>query len=157
MNPRPSATRTRVKRTQRPTLWRWLGVLGQRKVSPATIVMIVVGGLFLFNFLNQVVRQAQLEQFREEIRGEVSQLTTENRALQQSVQYYESNDYAEIIAREQLGYARSGDTVILPTFPDHVISTTTTMTQTTVISDTLNTSDTEPNWVRWWRMLSGNP
>lgn len=157
MNPRPSATRTRVKRTQRPTLWRWMGVLGQRKVSPATIVMIVVGGLFLFNFLNQVVRQAQLEQFREEIRGEVSQLTTENRALQQSVRYYESNDYAEIIAREQLGYARSGDTVILPTFPDLVISTTTTMTQTTVISDTLNTSDTEPNWVRWWRMLSGNP
>jgi hypothetical protein len=141
MNPRPSGTRSRVKRTQRPTLWRWLGVLGQRKVSPATLVMIVVGGLFLFNFINQVVRQSQLE----------------NRALQQSVQYYESNDYAEIIAREQLGYARDGDTVILPTFPDQVISNTAIMTQTTVISDTLKTSDTEPNWVRWWRMLSGNP
>ncbi len=161
MNPRPSAVRTTVKRTRRPSAWRWLSVFGRRRLSPAALVVVLIGGLFLFNFVNQVIRQAQLEQLREEVRADVARLTAENRDLRQSVLYYESNDYAELVAREQLGYARIGDTVIMPTYPDRVISDATTLTQPAVVSDTVTIDTTaltaEPNWVRWWRMLSGAP
>lgn len=161
MNPRPSAVRTTVKRTRRPSAWRWLSVFGRRRLSPAALVVVLIGGLFLFNFVNQVIRQAQLEQLREEVRADVARLTAENRDLRQSVLYYESNDYAELVAREQLGYARIGDTVIMPTYPDRVISDATTLTQPAVVSDTVpidtTALTTEPNWVRWWRMLSGAP
>jgi cell division protein FtsB len=129
-------------------------------MSPATLIVLVMGAFFLFSFVNQVIRQAQLEQFREEVRADVARLKTENAVLAQSVDYVESNDYAEQIAREQLGYARAGDTVLMPTYPDQVVSSTIT----TAITNTLNlaptpatpptiVADTEPNWMRWWRML----
>jgi cell division protein FtsB len=141
-------------------------------MSPATLIVLVMGAFFLYSFVNQVIRQAQLEQFREEVRADVARLSSENTTLQQSVEYVESNDYAEQIAREQLGYARAGDTVLMPTFPDQVISSTVnTITTTTALTNTIssNTPNTtpatipptivapiEPNWMRWWRMLRGS-
>lgn len=157
MNPRHSAVRTAAKRTKRPSFWRRLGVLGRRRLSPAMIVIVVVGALFLVNFINQVVRQAQLEQYREEIRADVARLSAENNDLRQSVLYYESNDYAELVAREQLGYARPGDTVIMPTYPDQIITDTAVVSQTITLSNTVVLVNPEPNWMRWWRMLSNTP
>jgi hypothetical protein len=141
-------------------------------MSPATLIVLVMGAFFLFSFVNQVIRQAQLEQFREEVRADVARLSSENASLQQSVEYVESNDYAEQIAREQLGYARAGDTVLMPTFPDQVISSTVnTITTTTALTNSINTNTPnttpatipptivapiEPNWMRWWRMLRGS-
>jgi cell division protein FtsB len=133
-------------------------------MSPATLIVLVMGAFFLYSFVNQIIRQAQLEQFREEVRADVARLSSENAILQQSVEYVESNDYAEQIAREQLGYARAGDTVLMPTFPDEVVSNTiSTVSTTTTLTNTINPNTTpativapiEPNWMRWWRMLRG--
>jgi cell division protein FtsB len=133
-------------------------------MSPATLIVLVMGAFFLYSFVNQIIRQAQLEQFREEVRADVARLSSENATLQQSVEYVESNDYAEQIAREQLGYARAGDTVLMPTFPDEVVSSTvSTVSTTTTLTNTINPNTTpativapiEPNWMRWWRMLRG--
>jgi len=137
---------------------RWLSPLGQRRVSPATIIIVVVGALFLFNFVNQVIRQAQLEQMLETIHANGEKLKAENRDLRRQVLFYESNDYAEQVAREQLGYARLGDTVILPTYPDRVVTDTAILGKTATVSDTVVVTPVpEPNWMRWWRMLRGNP
>ncbi len=135
-------------------------------MSPATLIVLVMGAFFLYSFVNQIIRQAQLEQFREEVRADVARLSSENATLQQSVAYVESNDYAEQIAREQLGYARAGDTVLMPTFPDQVVSSTvSTVSTTTTLTNTINPNTTtpptivapiEPNWMRWWRMLRGS-
>jgi len=138
-------------------------------MSPATLIVLVMGAFFLYSFVNQIIRQAQLEQFREEVRADVARLSSENATLQQSVEYVESNDYAEQIAREQLGYARAGDTVLMPTFPDQVVSSTVSaVSTTTTLTNTINPNTTpatipptivapiEPNWMRWWRMLRGS-
>jgi len=135
-------------------------------MSPATLIVLVMGAFFLYSFVNQIIRQAQLEQFREEVRADVARLSSENATLQQSVEYVESNEYAEQIAREQLGYARAGDTVLMPTFPDEVVSSTvSTVSTTTTLTNTINPNTTtpptivapiEPNWMRWWRMLRGS-
>ena len=135
-------------------------------MSPATLIVLVMGAFFLYSFVNQIIRHAQLEQFREEVRADVARLSSENATLQQSVAYVESNDYAEQIAREQLGYARAGDTVLMPTFPDQVVSSTvSTVSTTTTLTNTINPNTTtpptivapiEPNWMRWWRMLRGS-
>jgi ubiquinone biosynthesis protein COQ9 len=99
------------------------------------------------------------------VRADVARLSSENAILQQSVEYVESNDYAEQIAREQLGYARAGDTVLMPTFPDEIVSNTiSTVSTTTTLTNTINPNTTpativapiEPNWMRWWRMLRGS-
>lgn len=164
MTPRPR-TRITTKPGMRRSIWRIPLLFGLRRMSPATLIVLVMGAFFLFSFVNQVIRQAQLEQFREEVRADVARLRSENATLQQSVEYVESNDYSEQIAREQLGYARSGDTVLMPTYPDQVVSSTIT----TAITNTLNPNSPaattlppttvaapEPNWMRWWHMLRGS-
>ena len=171
MTQRPR-TRSTSKPGMRQSIWRIPTLFGRRRMSPATLIVLVMGAFFLYSFVNQVIRQAQLEQFREEVRADVARLSSENTTLQQSVEYVESNDYAEQIAREQLGYARAGDTVLMPTFPDQVISSTVnTITTTTALTNSINTNTPnttpatipptivapiEPNWMRWWRMLRGS-
>ncbi len=119
-------------------------------MTPTTIILLVVSVLFVYNFVVQVVRQTQLEQYRDSIAQNVTRLRDQNAALNRSVTYFESRDYAESVAREQLGYARPGDTVMMPTFPDQ-LSTTAPVVPVTPTT----TAPTEPNWLRWWNMLSG--
>jgi cell division protein FtsB len=119
-------------------------------MTPTTIILLVVAVLFVYNFVVQVVRQTQLEQYRDSIAQNVVRLRDQNATLARSVTYFESRDYAESVAREQLGYARPGDTVMMPTFPDQ-LSTTAPV----VPAAPATTAPTEPNWLRWWTMLSG--
>lgn len=160
MTQRPRST---TKPRMRQSIWRIPVLFGHRRASPATLIMLVLGSFFLFSFVNQVIRHAQLEQFREAVRADVTRLKAEKTVLEQQVEYVESNAYAELIAREQLGYARAGDTVLMPTFPDQVVSATdgTTLTTTLVAPTTPEPSRTtvaaaEPNWLRWWYMLRGS-
>jgi cell division protein FtsB len=125
-------------------------IAGRRRMTPTTIILLVVSVLFVYNFVVQVVRQTQLEQYRDSIAQNVTRLRDQNAALNRSVTYFESRDYAESVAREQLGYARPGDTVMMPTFPDQ-LSTTAPVVPVTPTT----TAPTEPNWLRWWNMLSG--
>ena len=119
-------------------------------MTPTTIILLVVSVLFVYNFVVQVVRQTQLEQYRDRIAQNVVRLRDQNTTLSRSVTYFESRDYAESVAREQLGYARTGDIVMMPTFPDK-------LSTTAPVDPVIPTpaAPTEPNWLRWWNMLSG--
>ena len=119
-------------------------------MTPTTIILLVVSVLFVYNFIVQVVRQTQLEHYRDSIAQNVVRLREQNTTLARSVTYFESRDYAESVAREQLGYARPGDTVMMPTFPDQ-LSTTAPVVPITPTT----TTPSEPNWLRWWNKLSG--
>ncbi|MEP7188096.1 MAG: septum formation initiator family protein [Roseiflexaceae bacterium] len=97
----------------------------------------------LIGFVGQVITSAQMERRKEEQRAENAQLATEIATLAADVTEAESAAYAERILREQRGYARDGDTVILPTFPQ----VTPTAAQPTAQPEA--TSVPEPNWRRW--------
>jgi hypothetical protein len=90
-----------------------------------------------------VIDSAQMERRKEELRAENAQLATEIATLAADVIEAESPAYAERILREQRGYARDGDTVILPTFPQ----ITPTAAQPTAQPEA--TRVPEPNWRRW--------
>ena len=142
---RPTGDRSRKRQALRD-----FASFGRRRLTPTTIILLVVSVLFAYNFVVQVVRQTQLEQYRDSIEQNVTRLGEENTTLERSVTYYESRDYAESVAREQLGYARPGDTVLMPTFPDQLSS------NAPLIPAQLSpTRVNEPNWVRWWNMLRG--
>ena len=142
---RPTGERSRKRQTLRD-----FASLGRRRMTPTTIMLLVVSVLFVYNFVVQVIRQTQLEQYRDSIEQNVARLSEENTALERSVTYYESRDYAESVAREQLGYARPGDTVLMPTFPDQL-----SITAPVILAQTSAAPNNEPNWVRWWNILRG--
>ncbi len=152
-----SRTRTRpaTERGRRPTIWRRL-FSGRWRISPTTIIMVVVFLLFAVNFVNQIIRQAQLEQYRDALALEVSEQAAQNAELKRQVEYVESNEYAELVAREQLGFARPGDVVMMPTYPNQ---TSTSDELTAFVQDEVGSTSnsTQPNWQRWWQFLQSTP
>src|SRR5438046_5384316 len=92
-------------------------LLGRSSVRLITIGLVALSLWLLASFVTQVITSAQMERRKEELRAEIARLEAENVALKDQVAFAESPVYAERAAREQLGYAREGDTVILPTFP----------------------------------------
>jgi len=117
--------------------------LGRPGVHLLTILLLALALWSLIGFIGQVVTSAQMERRQEELRAENAQLATEIATLTADVTDAQSPAYAERILREQRGYARDGDTVILPTFPQ----VTPTAAQPTAQPEP--TSVPETNWRRW--------
>jgi hypothetical protein len=72
------------------------------------LVLVALSLWLLVNFVGQVVISARMDR----------QIADRHAALKDRVAFAESPAFAEQIAREQLGYTREGDTVILPTLPE---------------------------------------
>lgn len=105
--------RTRTATNQ----FRGLTRFGSPGVVIATIVLVVLSLWLLVGLVDQVItgtRQERLIAAREQ---ELATIVAQNNALGTAVAYATSPAYAEQVAREQLGYAKEGDTVILPSFP----------------------------------------
>ncbi len=92
--------------------------LRQSSAYLISMIMMAITLWMLTNFIGQLLTSAQLERRSQEVQVDIDRLKAEKRQLEQQVAYAESSAYAEQVAREQLGLAREGDTVILPTFPD---------------------------------------
>jgi cell division protein FtsB len=120
-----------------------LSRLGRPGVHLVTFVLLALALWSLIGFIGQVITSAQMERRKEELRADNAQLATEIATLAADVAEAQSPAYAERILREQRGYARDGDTVILPTFPQ----ITPTPAQPTAKPEP--TSVPEPNWRRW--------
>lgn len=133
------------KRTRTPAKQiRQIARFGSPGVVVATVVLIVLSLWLLVGIVDQVItgtRQERLIAAREQ---EIATIEAQNEALGTAVAYATSPAYAEQVAREQLGYAKEGDTVVLPSFPQ--------FTPTPEASPTpaaLPTPVTQPNWQGW--------
>jgi cell division protein FtsB len=113
----------------------------------ASLVMVVISCWMLAGIVSQVVTGARLDHQRAAADAEIAAIEQRNAQLEDEVTYAESPAYAEQVAREQLGMAREGDTVILPTFPE-VTPTPAAPTPAPVPSPT-----PQPNWRGWQRAL----
>jgi cell division protein FtsB len=140
---RPRRTDTARDVSALPVLSR----LGRPGVHLLTLVLLALALWSMIGFVGQVIISAQMERRKEELRAENAQLATEIATLAADVTEAESPAYAERILREQRGYARDGDTVVLPTFPQ----ITPTPLQPT--AQPVPTSVPEPNWRRWSNAL----
>jgi cell division protein FtsB len=120
---------------------------GRSGVHLLTLVLLGLSVWTLMGFVGQIVNSAQLERRKDEISAENAQYATENAALATAVAEAESPAYAEKILREQRGYAREGDTVILPTFPQ------VTPTATPPADQPAPTAVPVSNWRRWVQAL----
>lgn len=121
--------------------------LGRSSVRIVTVGLVALSLWLLASFVSQVITSAQMERRKDDLRAEIARIEAENAALNDQVAFAESPVYAERAAREQLGYAREGDTVILPTFPQA------TPTPEAPPSSPSITPTVEANWRGWARAL----
>jgi cell division protein FtsB len=97
----------------------------------------------LVHFVGQVIEAARMDRQIAEQQVANTRFEAENTALKERVIYAESPAYAEQIAREQLGYAREGDTVILPTLPEQAAISP------AAAAAPLPPPRPQPNWQGW--------
>ncbi len=116
--------------------------LSRSGVRLIALVLVVISLWLLVNFIGQVIVAARMDRQIADKQAEMTQIEAGNAALKDHVTYAESPAYAEQIAREQLGYAREGDTVILPTLPDR-------LTAPAAAPPPLPAPAHEPNWRGW--------
>lgn len=121
--------------------------LGRSGVRVVTIGLIILSLWTLSGFVGQVLTSAQMQRRQAEVRAQNAQLATENATLATQVADAQSPAYAERILREQRGYAREGDTVILPSFPQ--VTPTAAQAEATPVP----TAVPVPNWQRWGAAL----
>ena len=121
--------------------------LRQSSAYLISMIMMAITLWMLTNFIGQLLTSAQLERRSQEVQVDIDHLEAEKRQLEQQVAYAESSAYAEQVAREQLGLARDGDIVVLPTFPDlvpeHQAPPSSVAPQPTPV----------PNWQAWQQAL----
>lgn len=111
-------------------------------------IMLVFIGLLVANFVGQIIQSSDLDARELELAAKVATSEAANAAYRAEVEFTESDVYAERVAREQLGYAREGDVVILP----HELPAATPVATTPDVAPTA-APPAEQNWRLWWRAL----
>lgn len=92
--------------------------MGRSGARLVVLVLVVLSLWLLANFVSQVIASARMDRQIAEKQAEMAKAEAELASLKDQVAFAESPAYAEQVAREQLGFAREGDTVILPTLPE---------------------------------------
>ena len=105
--------RTRTSSVAVQRLWRF----GSPGVVVATVVLTILSLWLLVGLVDQVITGARQDRLIVARQQELATVAANNSVLATSVAESNTPGYAEQVAREQLGYARDGDTVILPSFP----------------------------------------
>lgn len=121
---------------------------GRAGVHALTLVLVVLSLWMMASFVGQIMTGAQLEQRHAALIAENVRIEATNRALLDQVEYAESPAYAEQIAREQLGFAAEGDTVVLPTFEDRPAN------EATPTPVALPAPTPQLNWRAWVQALT---
>lgn len=117
-------------------------------VRVVLVVLCVLVGLLGVGFVRMAWREHEINAMIDSQTALNEAQRARNKELEEEGLYRESDAYAELAAREQLGMARLGETVLLPTMvtpPLPQPSADTAAAQPRAPSDTA-----PPNYWRWW-------
>jgi cell division protein FtsB len=121
--------------------------MGRSSARLVALALVALSLWLLANFVGQVIASAGMDRQIAEKQAELAKAEAALAPLKERVAFAESPAYAEQIAREQLGFAREGDTVVLPTFPERKLAPATTAPMP------LPAPDPQPNWRGWVHAL----
>src|SRR5262245_2497278 len=121
--------------------------MGRPGARLVVLVLVVLSLWLLANFVGQVVASARMDRQIAEKQAELAKAEAELMSLKDRVAFAESPAYAEQVAREQLGFARPGDTVILPTLPERKLA------PVAAAPAPVPPPAPQPNWRGWMRAL----
>ena len=112
------------------------------KAKVLNILVLVIGGIIVFNLTTNVIRLWQKRGGLAEEEKKLKELQVQNSKLRTQLEYVQSEEFIEKEAREKLGWAKKREEVwMLPK----------------VIKDIKGTEDTEEakeeNWKKWVKLF----
>jgi len=128
------------------------GSLRAKRHSLFTQTVIWVAGVicmaFLLGSLAQAWSNSQLAQKVEAAQQQLSQLKNEQKHLNQLVNYYKDTTVIEREAREQLGYVRPKEHLVVMDSPNTPTSQPTSKQRATPLQNGF--------WLQWWNIFFGD-
>lgn len=118
----------------------------------AFLVLCVLVGLLAVGFVRMAWREHEVNQMIAHMTALNEAQRAENERLEAEAQYRESDAYAELAAREQLGMAREGETVLLPTMVTPPLADSAPDVEAPAAASEADEHD-QPNYRRWWEAL----
>jgi len=114
------------------------GIIEAVKAKILNIIILIVGGLIIFNLASNIIHLWQKGGRLTEENLQLEELRARNSELETQLEYVQSEEFIEKKARENLGLAKQGEEVwILPPI--------------SVNSPEDNTPI--PNWRQWWELF----
>lgn len=118
----------------------------------AFIVLCVIVGYLTVGFARMALREYEINQAIAKQTALNDAQREQNEQLKAEAEYRESDAYAELAAREQLGMAREGETVLLPKMITPPLALPSPEGDAPAQAETPDTPP-DPNYQRWWHAL----
>lgn len=125
------------------------GKIGFVKVKFKKFFGYVIWGLvivFLISTVRNINRVISINRQVEEEKQKIEKIEADNKKLAIQIAEAQSSEFIENQIRNKLGYARSGETVVI--MPDESIVRSLAPPETT-----LQASLPDPNWVKWKKLF----
>ncbi len=123
----------------------------QLSVIRFVVIVLLTICLFLFyKFASGVANNYRAAQEVEQLQQKVTSLEDRQQSLEKRLEYVQTNDYVERIARTQLKWARPGETtvVVVPASRDIV-----PIPRPTPNVQPETNKNSESSWLAWWHLF----
>ncbi|HLZ07578.1 MAG TPA: septum formation initiator family protein [Chloroflexota bacterium] len=91
----------------------WLGFLQLPLRYLMTLAIVVLVGLAALAFFRVIVAELELTAQKQGLERDIEALRADNAGLKSQVQYLQTDDAIEKLAREELGWTKPGDTSVV--------------------------------------------
>jgi cell division protein FtsB len=110
---------------------------------------LIILGYFIFLASRAIIQNQKIKKEIEEINKQIREQEQKNNELQKFIEYQKTDNFKEKQLREKLGFKKEGEIVIaVPENKDR-------KTPTPIPTISASTSLKIPNYVLWWKYLSG--
>jgi len=128
-------------------LIRFLKSILSKARSAPKVILLIIGILLLYTLIRNVVRYRDINLRLSSSRESLSELHDENERLLEEVSSVKTIGYIEAQARDKLGLAYEGETVLV--LPDEA----TLRKLSPRLQKVEETKLPDPNWKKWWNLF----
>lgn len=114
----------------------------RKKIGIASIIIIVL--FIAYNLIGQIIVAVSSSERLSEAAEELYQMEVKNKELKKILSEIKSTDFIEKQARDKLGLAKEGETVVI--IPQEALER--------VLGESKRIENIElPNWLGWWKVF----
>jgi len=125
-------------------------------LPPTDIVTVAVATLafvFILAFGGKALESHRLQRHNAMLRAEIAALEQEREELEQRLQYVESPEYVERVAREEYRWTRPGENLVIPIYRRRSLPAATPTPAPS--SNEAVVTPSASYWSEWWELLTG--
>jgi len=122
-------------------------------LPPTDIITVLVSTaavFFVLSFGGKVLEGYRLQRHNTMLRAEIAALQEQHEQLEARLEYVQTPEYVEKVAREQYKWAKAGEKLIITIFQRRPGTAVAPAPQSAVSTQSAS------HWAEWWKLLTGS-